>query len=500
VALVAARQCLSVLQIAMRTLGLCYFTVCFQLAFNCHGTKDSLPAAPQKHTEEQVYLDKRVQLGPYSEQWRVTVDFTLKAGKSFHRGPLAGNQTATTWSLPVPEDAFWLESVHVMITDWDGTEQFGWPPVHLHHLVCRSQRADVWHDKDVFDHNEVFLSTAGGSHMNEQLKRYDVVNGSDGWAAYFPAGTEVKCGFQIDDDRLKGHAQQYKLVINMKFVMDADRLDGPRFRQFGVMFWEGTTTGQIGYNVPSGTTNVFSKDYEAPEAGSFHPDSLSCHTHPGGKWLKFFARRLGGQDFTTPQGMFTMHHTNLTVESGSQSRELNAKPGIYVRQPKMEWSEIGLKWLTGSLFTSGVDGKMPLAFQKGDIFYLQAHHEVEDVSLDDMMSLHSLVLWSEPPQVTHLTNSFDFSGFLRNQLFPQYYVPHDLLAEVPRKVNRSVLHELHSKMPLWFGDPDRVFGAKYLACVRNKAYLVLRKATSINDVNQKTIERLQKTCDGRDGF
>jgi len=143
---------------------------------------------------------------------------------------------------------------------------------------------------------------------------------------------------------------------------------------------------------------------------------------------------------------------------------------------------------------------MPLAFQKGDIFYLQAHHEIEGVSLNDMMSLNSLVLWSEPPQVTHLTDYFDFSGGLRNQLFLNYYVPHDLLAEVPRKVNRSVLHELHSKMPLFFGDPDRVFGAKYVACVRHQTVPELWKATSVNDVNQSNIERLQKTCDGRDGF
>jgi len=475
----------------MRTQSLFYFTIYFQLAFNCHGKNASLPAAPQKQKEEQVYLDKRVQLGPYSEQWRVTMDFTLDAGKKMglpHQ------------SLPVPEDAFWLESAHVMITDKDGTEQFGWPPVHLHHLVCRSQRADAWYDKDVFDHQEVFLSTAGGTHMNKQLKRYDVVNGSDGWAAYYPARTEVKCGLAINDDRLKGHAQQYKLVVNMKFVMDADRLDGPRFQPFSVLFWEGTTTGQIGYNVPSGTTNVFSKDYEAPEAGSFHPDDLSSHTHPGGKWLKFFARRLGGQDFTTPQCMFTMHHTNLTVESGSQSRELNAQPGVYVRQPKMEWSEIGLKWLTGSLFASGVDGERPLAFQKGDIFYLQARHDVKEASLDDMMTLHALVLWSEPPQVAYLNNSFEFSGFLRNQLFLQAYVPHDLLAEVPRTVNRSVLHELHSKMPLFFGNPDRALGVKYLACVRTQSTAPMLGASSVNDVDQANLERRQKKCDSLGGL
>jgi len=354
----------------------------------------------------------------------------------------------------------------------------------------------VWYDQDVFEHQEVFLASAGAGFMNKHLKRYDLLSGLDGWATYYPAQTIVRCGMRLDDDRLVGDARQYKLVINMNVVIDPYRIIG--FRPFSNVFWEGTTTGQIGYNLPSGITTVVSKEYEAPLAGSFHPEVFSSHTHPSAKSLKLIAKRLGGQDFATPQRLFTLQHPIWIVEAGSQSQELNVKPAWYVRPPTLEWSEIGLKWLTGSLSTSGFDSNTPCAFQKGDIFYLESTHDAKNFmdKANDMMTLGALVLWSEAPQATVArgVDRFLMSGFLRNQLFDQFLAPHDLLAKVPTKVNQSVMFELHSRMPSLFCHPDRAADVKYVSCLRALNSQVLKSAFSVNDIDQTKLAIRQKPC------
>jgi len=342
----------------------------------------------------------------------------------------------------------------------------------------------------------VFLASAGAGFMNKHLKRYDLLSGLDGWATYYPAQTIVRCGMRLDDDRLVGDARQYKLVINMNVVIDPYRIIG--FRPFSNVFWEGTTTGQIGYNLPSGMTTVVSKEYETPVAGSFHPDVWTSHTHPGAKSLKLIAKRLGGQDFATPQHLFTMHYPILVVEAGRESQELNHKPGLYVRPPTLEWSEIGLKWLTGSLSTSLFDSNTPCAFHKGDIFYLEAIHDVQNFmdTAGTMMALGARVLWSEEPRVTDVRGGgrFMFSGFLRNQLFDQFLAPHDLLAKVPTKVNQSVMFELHSRMPSFFCHPDTAADVKYVSCLRTVNSQVLKSAFSVNDIDQTKFAIRQKHC------
>jgi len=363
----------------------------------------------------------------------------------------------------------------------------------VHHIVCRTNIADLWYKQEVFEHRASFLTVAGAGGMSKHSNRYTVLNRTDGWAEYYPAQTEVTCGLRIDDDRLVGDAQEYKLVVIMDLVIDADRRYG--FRPLSIAYWEGTTTGQVGYNLPTGTTTLFSKEYETPGAGSFDPDSLGSHTHPGGKSLKLFAKRLGGQDFATPQLLFTMQHPVLIVEPGSHSRELNVKPGPYVRPPTLDWSEIGLKWLTGSLFSSGIDSTRECAFQKGDIFYLEAVHNVSRFTIIDMMTLRWTVFWNDPPQSIFAPGPYFQSGFLRNQLWGQYGVPPDLLAKLPPRVDKSVMFELHSRMPLFFCHPDRITDFRYVECLRRVNYRQLFKAFSVDDVDKTILaHRQQKSC------
>ncbi|CAK0856978.1 unnamed protein product [Prorocentrum cordatum] len=353
----------------------------------------------------------------------------------------------------------------------------------------------MWYEQEVFEHQAVFLHAAGSLGMNEYLKRYELLNETDGWAQYFPAQTKINCGWRVDDDRLVGDFEEYKLVLKMDVVIDADRRYG--FRPLSSFFWEGTTTGQIGYNLPTGTTTVFSKEYEAPAAGSFDPYGFSAHTHPGGKSLKFIAKRLGGQSFATPQSLFTLEFRSLTVEPGSQSQELNVKPGDYLRLPTLDWSEIGLKWFIGSISASGVDSNRHCAFQKGDIFYLEAVHDIHDVKkgVKDMMSLKGVVLWDDPPQLTFAPGVWSFSGFLRNQLFGQVFAPHDLLAQIPQKVDQTAMLELHSRWPLLFCHPDRAADAKYVRCHRNTVDQILLKYASVNDIDTAMLAKVHKSCD-----
>jgi len=244
--------------------------------------------------------------------------------------------------------------------------------------------------------------------LNKHLKRYDILNETDGWARYYPAQTRVKCGLRLDDDRLAGKAVEYKLVINMDLVIDADKRYG--FRPFSNVFWEGTRTGQIGYNLAPGTTALLSKEFQAPGTGSFDPHSLTSHTHPGAQSLKLMAKRLGGQSFAEPQCLFTLQYPVLTVEPGWQSQLLNVKPGPYVRQPTFNWSEIGLKWLSGNHSKSGIDGNRPCAFQKGDTFFFEAVHAVQSFTTITMMTLRGTVFWTEQPQWTFAAGPFHQSG------------------------------------------------------------------------------------------
>jgi len=173
------------------------------------------------------------------------------------------------------------------------------------------------------------------------------------------------------------------------------------------------------------------------------------------------------------------------------------KPGSYQRPPILDWSEIGLKWLTGSFSTSGVDSHKQCAFLKGDIFYLQATHEVQVFTVNDMMSFGAEVLWSEPPQTTLVHDSFQMSGFLRTQLFGQFIAPHDLLAQVPQKLNKSAMFELHSRMPSLFCHPDRAADARYVQCVRKFAEKALARVASVNDIDQTKFAHLQNKCGRR---
>jgi len=352
------------LPITMRTpmfFDLCCFTAYFQLAFSCPVTNFLVNRNAQHNN---FYVDKCAQAIrglEGSEQWTVKFDFILGPGKSIELGINEGVP------FPTPDDGFWLKSSHAVVTDKTDTEVFLWPPIHVHHIVCRTNMADEWYEQDVFEHQASFLDTAGATGMNKHRKRYDILNGTDGWARYYPAQTRVKCGVRLDDDRLAGKAVEYKLVINMDLVIDADKRYG--FRPFSNVFWEGTRTGQIGYNLAPGTTALLSKEFQAPGTGSFDPHSLTSHTHPGAQSLKLMAKRLGGQSFAEPQCLFTLQYPVLTVEPGWQSQLLNVKPGPYVRQPTFNWSEIGLKWLSGNHSKSGIDGNRPCAFQKGDTFF-----------------------------------------------------------------------------------------------------------------------------------
>jgi len=423
-----------------------------------------------------------------SEQWTVKFDLTLGPGKKFQ----SRDGRSGAMSFPIPDDGFWLKSAHLMVTDKTGSQLFSWPPIHVHHIVCRTNIADLWYEQEVFEHRASFLTVAGAGGMSKFSHRYTVLNRTDGWAEYYPAQTEVTCGLRIDDDRLVGDAQEYKLVVIMDLVIDADRRYG--FRPLSTAYWEGTTTGQVGYNLPTGTTTLFSKEYETPGAGSFDPDSLGSHTHPGAKSLKLFAKRLGGQYFATPQLLFTMQHPVFVVKPGSHSQELNVKPGPYVRPPTLDWSEIGLKWLTGSLFSSGIDSTRECAFQKGDIFYLEAVHNVSRFTLIDMMTLRWTVFWNDPPQSIFAPGPYFQSGFLRNQLWDQYLAPADLLAQVPQKVDQSVMLDLHSRMPSLFCHPYRAADGKYVSCLRRYANKVFMHASSVNDVDMNLLAHRQKSC------
>jgi len=458
-------------------LGLCCFAVCFQSAYLCPVKKSLRSASP-------AYLDECTQTGSGSERWSIKMDFALAPGGIKVDFPL--DPRMASWTLPTPEDGFWLKSAHLLLTNKDETVRYAWPPVHVHHLVCRSPHPDTWYDKDVFHHQEIFLSSAGSSFMNEHSKRYDLVNeiseNGHSWAAYTPAHTKISCGLRVDDDRFEGETQHYKLVINLDLVIDEDRVSD--FRPMSFFFWEGTTTGQIGYNTPAGPLRVFSKEYEAPMAGSFHPDSFDTHTHPGGKSIKLIAKRLGGNDFTTPQLLLTLQHANMTVKSKSESRMMNVKPGVYMRAPTMEWSEMGLKWLG-----------MQCAFQKGDIFYLEADHDSQEPMRNTMNAFAGLVLWSDTPQATPVGHlSFRFSGVLRNQLFNEFSVPYDVLTRVPQRVNQSVLYWLHSEMPSLFCHPDRVADIKSIECVRKGMAQLMFKTRLVEDIHKGKARQIQKQC------
>lgn len=461
-------------------LALWYIACCLNLGFSCP-PQESL----RTRGKSPAYLDKCIQVGSGSEQWTVKIDFTTGPG---------GRYTPEFFTLPTPQQGFWLKSVHMLVTDKTGVKRFMWPPIHVHHFVCRTPRADAWYEQDVYEHQEVFLTVGGASYMNEHRKRYDLLNGPDGRATHYGDNTIVRCGLRMDDDRLAGNSQEYKLVVIMDVVIDPYRLQS--FQPLGNTLWEGTPTGQIGYNVPEGISTVVSKEYEAPLAGSFHPDSFSSHTHPGGKSLKLMTKRLGGQDFASPQLLFTLQYPVWVLEAGPQSQELNMKPGLYVRQPAFEWSKFGLKWLNGTLSTSRFDSNQ-CAFEQGDIFYLEATHDAKNFMnrYNTMMALGMVVLWSEEPHPTPFrgVGRFLFSGFMRNQIFGQFLVPHDLLANIPQRINQSVMFELHSRMPSLFCHPDRAADFEYVECLRN----VTEKAMFLvwaKDIDQVKLATRQEPC------
>lgn len=81
----------------------------------------------------------------------------------------------------------------------------------MHHVVCRANIADVRYEQDVFKHQAPFLETVGANGINKHLKRYVVLNGTDGWAMYYPARTEsiVDCALMMINWRRKLQIDQH---------------------------------------------------------------------------------------------------------------------------------------------------------------------------------------------------------------------------------------------------------------------------------------------------
>mmetsp|Transcript_51164 Transcript_51164/g.136312 ORF Transcript_51164/g.136312 Transcript_51164/m.136312 type:complete len:211 (-) Transcript_51164:169-801(-) len=83
----------------------------------------------------------------------------------------------------------------------------------------------------------------------------------------------------------------------------------------------------------------------------------------------------------------------------------------------------------------------------------------------------------------------------RKQLWGQYSVPPDLLAQIPQKVDQSVMFELHSRMPLFFCHPDRITDFRYVRCLRRVNDKTLFNALSVDDVDKTILaNRQQKSC------